>query len=147
MKSTDMIGYLNREQCEAVLMENLLGYIGCNDGFNTYIYPVNYVYDGRFIVCHSATGSKIQVMRRNRRVCFQAGEIKSFNNWKSVLVLGEYEELDDEMDRYYAMKAFVDRMLHMKMSETAVVHDAPGHVRPVIYRIVIDEITGRYEKE
>jgi nitroimidazol reductase NimA-like FMN-containing flavoprotein (pyridoxamine 5'-phosphate oxidase superfamily) len=71
-----MIGYLNREQCETVLMENLLGYIGCNDGFSTYIYPVNYLYDGRFIVCHSAIGSKIQVMRCNRRVCFQAGGIK-----------------------------------------------------------------------
>lgn len=70
--------------------------------------------------------------------------------------MGEYQELTDERDRYYAMKLFVDRMMHTKISKTAVppgiaekkVHPhSPGNIRPIVYRIVITEKTGRFENE
>lgn len=149
-----MIGKLNNEQIEELLRQNLLGRIGCNDGSKTYVVPVTYVYDGKFIIAHSVMGMKIDMMRKNPQVCFEVDEVKSFTNWKSVIVWGEYQELQDEMERYYAMKLFVDKMIHMKISETAVlpqnteqrVHPrSPGHIRPVVYRIVITERTGRYE--
>jgi uncharacterized protein len=151
-----MIGKLTEEQIEEVLKENIFGRIGCNDGFNTYVYPINYVYDGNYIICHSQAGSKIQVMRQNKRVCFQVDEVKNFMNWKSVMILGKYQELDGKRERYYAMKAFVDLNLHLKISETAFLpgtierreHLNPqGKCKPAIYRIVIDEKTGRYENE
>ncbi|MEP7106644.1 MAG: pyridoxamine 5'-phosphate oxidase family protein [Ferruginibacter sp.] len=151
-----MIGQLTGEQIEEVLKENILGHLGCNDGLNTYIYPINYLYDGKYIVCHSQTGSKIQVMRLNKRVCFQVDEVKNFMNWKSVMIHGEYQEFDEERERYYAMKAFVDRMLHPKITEPVFLQGRgkqAAHLylqrnnRPAIYRIVIDEKTGRYENE
>jgi uncharacterized protein len=150
-----MVGQLTRLESEAVLVENIFGHIGCNDGYNTYVYPSNYVYDGKYIYCHSIFGSKIQVMRRNKRVCFQVDIIKDFMNWKSVLVLGEYSEVEDARDRYYAMKAFLDHMLHLKISETLALPETAQqeqylHVtesaKPVIYRISLDEITGRFEE-
>jgi len=70
------------------------------------------------------------------------------------MVLGDYEELDDERDRYYAMKAFNENQLHLKISETAAFPNVNsrsdqlydlGHFKPVIYRISINEITGRFE--
>jgi uncharacterized protein len=149
-----MIGKLKDEEIEEVLKEHVLGRIGCNDGKKTYVVPVNYVYDGRFIIAHSVAGMKIEMMRKNPQVCFEVDEMKSFTNWKSVIVWGEYQELKDEHSRYYAMKLFVDRMMHMKISETAIppelsgerVHPrSPGNIRPVVYRIVIEEKTGRFE--
>jgi uncharacterized protein len=149
-----MIGKLKDEKIEEVLKEHVLGRIGCNDGKKTYVVPVNYVYDGRFIIAHSVAGMKIEMMRKNPQVCFEVDEMKSFTNWKSVIVWGEYQELKDEHSRYYAMKLFVDRMMHMKISETAIppelsgerVHPrSPGNIRPVVYRIVIEEKTGRFE--
>ena len=151
-----MIGYLSREQAEAFIMENIFGHIGCNDGYNTYIFPTNYVYDGKYIYGHSYAGSKIIIMRNNNRVCFQVEEINDPVNWKSVMVQGLYEEIDDERERYYAMKAFNENMFNLKISETAafpenIDHEndlyALGHFKPVIYRILLNEVTGRYEQK
>jgi uncharacterized protein len=155
-KSPDMIGYLTKEQSEALLAENTFGRIGCNDGFNTYVYPSNYIFDGKFIYCHSLAGARISIMRNNKRVCFQVDAINDVTNWKSVMVLGDYEELNDERNRYYAMKAFNEKSLHIKISKSilpSIASEKGPHPnallnsRPVIYRISLDEITGRYEKE
>jgi uncharacterized protein len=149
-----MIGKLTKEQIQEVLKENILGRIGCNDGQRTYVVPINYVYDGKFIIGHSTEGMKVRMMRKNPQVCFEVDEMKTLTNWKSIIAWGEYQELTDERDRYYAMKLFVDRMMHLKISETAIppeisafrVHPrSPGNIKPVIYRIVIDEISGRFE--
>jgi len=149
-----MIGKLTKEQIQEVLKENILGRIGCNDGQRTYVVPINYVYDGKFILGHSTEGMKVRMMRKNPQVCFEVDEMKTLTNWKSIIAWGEYQELTDERDRYYAMKLFVDRMMHLKISETAVppeisayrVHPrSPGNIKPVIYRIVIEEISGRFE--
>ncbi len=151
-----MIGKLTNEEIEAVLKANILGRIGCNDGKKTYVVPINYVYDGKFIIAHSTEGMKIRMMRENPAVCFEVDEMKSFTHWKSVIAWGEYQELKDERDRYYAMKLFVDRMIHLKLSETSHppeisaerVHPrSPGSIKPVIYRIVLEEKTGRFEND
>lgn len=149
-----MIGKLDTDQIEEVLRSNIFGRIGCSGNGQTYIVPINYIYDGQSIIGHSVLGMKIHMMRKNPRVCFQVDEIKNFNNWKSVIAWGEYKELTDERDRYQAMKLFVDHTLHLKISETAMppeilekrVHPrSPGNIRPVIYKIILTEKTGRFE--
>jgi len=151
-----MIGILTDDQVEEVLQSNVFGRIGCRDENRIYVVPVNYVYDGRYIIAHSVEGMKIRMMRKNHSVCFEVDEMKTFTNWKSVIAWGEYQELTEERDRYYAMKLFVDRTLRMKISETAIppeitekrVHPrSPGNIRPVVYRIVLSEKTGRYEND
>ncbi len=151
-----MIGRLTIDQIDEVLKNNTIGHIGCNDGKKTYVVPVNYVFDGKSIIGHSVAGLKIQMMRKNPAVCFAVDEMKSFTNWKSVILWGEYEELKEERDRYAAMKLFVDRTIRMKISETAIppeiseqrVHPrSPGNIKPIIYRIIITEKTGRFENE
>lgn len=151
-----MLGKLNDIEIEEVLRNNLLGRIGCHDDGKTYIVPVNYVYDGHSIIAHSVKGMKIEMMQKNPHICFEIDEVKNFTNWKSVIVWGEYHEITDSMERYRAMKFFVEHTLHTKISETAVPPELPGKkvhpwnspsVKPVIYRIVILEKTGRYENE
>lgn len=151
-----MIGRLTDEQIEEVLSSNVIGRIGCNDGEQTYVVPVSYIYDGKYIIGHSLPGMKTAMMRKNPEICFEVDEITSFTNWKSVIVWGTYQELEDERERYTAMKLFVDRVMRMKISETAVppeiteqrVHPrSPGYLKPVIYRIVVNKRTGRYETD
>jgi uncharacterized protein len=151
-----MIGKLSDEQIEEVLHQNVLGRIGCNDGKKNYVVPINYVYDGRNIFAHSLLGMKIKIMRTNPSVCFEVDEMKGFTNWKSVIAWGHYQEITDEHARYYAMKMFVDKMMHIKISSTAIppeikeqrVHPIkPSNVKPIIYRIVLTEKTGRYEND
>jgi nitroimidazol reductase NimA-like FMN-containing flavoprotein (pyridoxamine 5'-phosphate oxidase superfamily) len=149
-----MIGKLNDEQIEAVLKESMLGRIGCNDGSKTYIVPINYVYEGGAIIAHSVAGMKIEMMRKNPKVCFEVDTVRSFNDWKSVIAWGEFQEITDETERYKAMKIFVDRMMHMKLSENAAapeinenrVHPrSPGNIQLIVYRIILSKKTGRFE--
>lgn len=148
-----MLNQLNKEEAEALLRDHHFGHLGCNDGFNTFVYPTNYVYDGIYIFCHAVPGAKILVMEHNNRVCLQVEDIRDQNNWKSVMVLGNYSELEDERDRYYAMKLFNSRMLQPKFGTNHTFHpndeESQLHLRqksrPVIFRISIEELTGRYE--
>ena len=151
-----MLGKLRDIEIEAVLRNNLLGRIGCHEDGKTYVVPVNYVFDRNCIIAHSMPGMKIAIMRKNPQVCFEVDEVKDFMNWRSVIVWGEYQEITDTMERYRAMKFFVGHTLKVKISETAMtpemsemrIHPAyNSNMKPVIYRIVIQEKTGRYEKE
>ena len=149
-----MLGRLDVREIEDVLKKNVLGRIGCHADGKTYVVPINYVYDGKDIIAHSVAGMKIQMMRNNPRVCFEVDEMTDFANWKSVILWGEYQEITDHRERHTAMKYFVDRTMQVKISETAMPADTAGEeahalhrgsLRPVIYRIVILEKSGRYE--
>ena len=150
-----MIGKLNDTDIEFVLQNNLLGRLGCNDGNKTFVYPVNYVFDGRHVYAHAVEGTKIRVMRKNPSVCLTVDDIKDQRNWKCVMLWGKYEEITDNRERYAAMKMFVDRTLRMKISETSIPPESaershprsPGNILPVFYKIVITEKSGRYEQE
>jgi nitroimidazol reductase NimA-like FMN-containing flavoprotein (pyridoxamine 5'-phosphate oxidase superfamily) len=151
-----MIGKLTDEQIEQVLHQNILGRIGCSYGNKNYVVPINYMYDGKNIIAHSVMGMKIDMMRKNPAVCFEVDKMESFTKWKSVIAWGQYQEIVDERERYYAMKMFVDKMLHIKISATAIppeineerVHP-PKHtaIKPIIYKIILFEKTGRFENE
>ena len=149
-----MIGKLSIQEIEEVLKENVLGRIGCNDGTKNYVVPISYVYDGNNIMAHSLEGMKIEMMRKNPDVCFEVDMINDFADWKSVIAWGRFEEITDELERHNVMKLFVDRMLHLKISQTAAtpeivkerIHPHSKDVHPVIYRIKLTEKTGRFEK-
>ncbi|MEO6731796.1 MAG: pyridoxamine 5'-phosphate oxidase family protein [Ferruginibacter sp.] len=151
-----MISKLTEEQIEEILNKNVLGRIGCNDGNRTYVVPINYVYDGKNIIGHSMEGMKIVMMRKNPEVCFGVDEMKSITKWRSVIAWGQYQELTNERDRYYAMKLFADRMMQIKISEPSnhlnvsadrIIPKFQKNSRSVIYRIIITEKTGRSENE
>lgn len=151
-----MLGKLNTDQIDAVLTANITGRIGCTDGVRVYVVPVSYAFNGNYVIAHSKEGMKIDMMRAHPQVCFQVDEMNDFANWRSVVVWGEYEEITEPRERYYAMKFLVSRLMHQKLSETAgleEMHKAvehphePDHIpRPVVYRIRINEKTGRFEK-
>jgi nitroimidazol reductase NimA-like FMN-containing flavoprotein (pyridoxamine 5'-phosphate oxidase superfamily) len=139
-----MIGHLTNKEIEEILKNNFLGRIGCRDGIKPYVLPVNFVYDGKFIIAHSQMGLKINMMRQYPYVCFQIDEIKDYTHWRSVIVWGTYQEMTDERDRSYATKLFSEHRIHMKLNDQSVINE---NIRPVIYRIVIDEKHGRFETE
>jgi nitroimidazol reductase NimA-like FMN-containing flavoprotein (pyridoxamine 5'-phosphate oxidase superfamily) len=150
-----MIETLTNEEIEDVLRKNILGRLGCCDGNKVYVVPINYVYDGQHIIAHSPEGMKIQMMRKNPNVCFEVDEMKDITHWQSVIVWGYYQEFTAERDRYHAMQLFSDKMMHMKAKSThsmssgtaSIEHllDVAGKSKPVIYRIIPVEKTGRFE--
>lgn len=70
-----MLGQLTGEQIEHVLQSQITGRIGCCAGDDMYVVPVTYVYHQGHIYAHSKEGRKIQIMRRNPKVCFQVDAV------------------------------------------------------------------------
>lgn len=150
-----MLGKLELDQIDQVLANNITGRIGCTDGKKVYIIPVSYAFNNTYLVIHSKEGMKINMMRQNPHICFQVDEITHPANWRSVILWGDYEEITDPKERFYAMKFLVSRLLHLQVSETAGISEMHGEmtrertpeniIRPIIYRIRISEKTGRFE--
>lgn len=151
LKYHNMLGELNPDQVEWLLKDQLIGRIGCSANGITYVVPVTYAYDGKYIYAHSKEGRKIQMMRINPFVCFEVDKLESPANWQSVIIWGKYKELKQD-DEKLALRKLMDRLHHTMISETSipdegVVHQNDGGpYKSVIFRIEIKEKSGRFER-
>ncbi|SDS71097.1 hypothetical protein SAMN05216490_1658 [Mucilaginibacter mallensis] len=150
-----MLGALNEDQIETLLRELPVGRIGCHADGITYIVPVNYVYDGINLYAHSAKGMKIDMMRKNSEVCFQADSITNLQNWESVICWGKFEEITDMLEREYAMQKIINRVMPLMQGEiaqpshgfTGDASDVGFDFELILYKIVLSKKTGRFEKD
>ncbi|HOY49402.1 MAG TPA: pyridoxamine 5'-phosphate oxidase family protein [Chryseolinea sp.] len=149
-----MIGTLNKLQIDFLLRSELLGRIGCSADGITYVIPITYVYDGKYILAHTREGTKIEMMRKNANVCFEVDRIQDMANWQSVIIQGKYEELSGKKAED-TVQLLVNRMHPFASSETMVPryalaqHKTPlaQDSRMIVFRIRIVEATGRFEKK
>jgi len=115
-----------------------------------------YAYKNGCIYGQSAEGKKLGMMRANPAVCFEVDHIESVTSWRSVIAWGRFEELHgDAAER--ATRLLLDRITPL-MATTAsqrpgrpadaanAASAAVGKQRPVVYRIVLGEKSGRYEQ-
>lgn len=128
-----MLGELGGDQIERVLHSEVVGRIGCHDAGRPYVVPITYAYDGDAIYGHTSEGQKLHMMRANPYVCFEVEQVDDLANWRSVIAWGVFEELTGEQEQR-ALRLFEGRARGTS-SET-----------PVVYRIVLREKTGRFEK-
>ena len=88
-----MIGELNETQINNVLTSQVFGNLACSNTRYPYIVPLTYLFDGNFIFCQTVEGKKLDIMRKNPNVCFQVNLVIDMNNWQSVIIYGQFEEL------------------------------------------------------
>lgn len=147
-----MLGILRSQQVEELLKNQIVGRIGCHADGETYIVPISYAYDGTYIYCHTQEGKKIDMIRKNKRVCFEVDEMKDMANWKSVVVQGEFQELTDPQQRNAAMKTLLNRYFPIVSSVT--IHlgkhwpfysDDTADINGIVFRIAVKEKSGRFE--
>ena len=154
IKEKDMLRELNDIQIENLLKEELIGRIGCHSAETMYVVPVNYVYDGTNIYCHSAKGMKIDMMRENPQVCFEVDKIKDITNWESVIAWGKFEEITDIGEKQQVLQKLVDRITPYIMDDSVTREhgfvdeesDVGTTIELIIYKIVVARKTGRFEK-
>ena len=141
-----MLGELTGRQTEEVLRSNIIGRVGCHAFGRTYIVPITYVYDGKAIYAHTHDGMKLHMMRQNPHVCFEVDHMDDLANWQSVIAWGTFEELRGERARA-AMDMLVETLeprLDGPPGESA--HPRHGTVPATLYRIVLEEKSGRFER-
>lgn len=149
-----MFGELSPAEIEEVLKIQLIGRIGCHADGITYVVPVSYAYDGDSIYGHTWEGRKIDMMRKNPSVCFEADHLENMANWKSVICWGKFEELQAEDAKRDAIEKLMRRPLPLVVSDTVKITStwpfSPNHteeVEGVLYKIRLHKKTGRFEKK
>ncbi len=147
-----MIGKLNEQQIEEVLKTQVLGRIACHANDVTYIVPIVYAYDENSIIARSNDGLKIDIMRKNPKVCFEVEDIKDLANWKTVILWGDFVEITEAEDRTNAIDKLLHRHLPMVTGEMArftpnwpFKPDNLNEIEGIIYKIDITKRTGRFE--
>ena len=147
-----MLGKLTISEIEGLLTKEVVGRIGCTDGQMVYVVPISYAYDGTYIYCHTHEGLKVDIMRKNPKVCMEVDHLQNMANWQSVVAQGIFEELKDETLRNDALQRLHGRVLPLVSSETThLSRDWPftpselSKIAGVTFRIRLDEKTGRFE--
>ena len=149
-----MIGKLDTHEIQNLLLSQVIGRLACSDDYQPYIVPITYAYDGEYIYGQTTEGTKLTILRKNPRICFEVDRLKDMVNWQSVIVYGEFEELQDE-DAAKAAQVLFDRVFSLTTSSTVHryglrVNEEQYDLQPppfkhVMYRIKITETTGRFE--
>ncbi len=86
------------EECAQVLMATRLARLACAFENQPYVVPVYLAYHDAAdkdpcFYGFTTRGQKVEWMTSNPLVCVEVDEIKSYDEWVSVVVLGRYEEL------------------------------------------------------
>lgn len=149
-----MTGLLDDAQIERLLRSEWIGRLGCHARERTYVVPVTYVYDGTAIYGQTGKGLKIEMMRENPKVCFEIDHSPDIASWESVIVHGRYEELQDEAADA-AVATLIGRLSKLRTSEGRTPPHGAGRIEvgtedagprvEIVYRIVVDERSGRFE--
>ncbi len=148
-----MQGKLSITQIEDILHKEILGRIGCSINGKSFIFPISYAYDEKYIYAHSNEGLKLQIMRQNPSVCFEVEQMESMADWQTIVIQGCFEELHQKTDKQKAIQALMNRNFPLQNSSTVKLSKywpfAPNEdeeIDGVFFRIAISEKQGRYEK-
>jgi uncharacterized protein len=148
-----MLGELNANEINNILSSQVIGRLGCCTGKQPYIVPVTYAYDGDFIYGQTNEGFKLNTLRKNPNVCFEVDSMIDMRNWKSVIVYGTFEELKEKKAIEEAKEILFSRVFTLMTSSTIHTHehetnatvDDSNRIKHVMYKIKIENCTGRYE--
>jgi len=144
-----LIRELNRQESLDLLSQSRLGRLACAHDAQPYIVPFYFACDNDYLYSFSTFGQKIEWMRANPSVCVEVDEVVSPQQWISVIVFGQFEEMPDAPEWQRARE-----YTHKKLLERNAIWWEPAYSRtvlgnkerplaPFFYRIHIVQITGR----
>lgn len=136
---------LNQEECREFLQSSNFGRIACSKNDQPYIVPFNFAFDGKHhLYAFSTLGQKILWMRDNPLVCVEVEKITHEDNWTTVIVFGQYEEVTEKADlKEFSRELLANRPKWWKPAYLAGSHRQEFEEKPVYFRVSIEKITGR----
>ncbi|MBQ7595540.1 MAG: pyridoxamine 5'-phosphate oxidase family protein [Clostridia bacterium] len=145
---------LSDEECLEILLDGKDGVLAVNgDGGYPYAVPLNYIYLNGCIYIHCAKqGHKLDAVKKDGRVSFcvvSENDIlqqKFTALYKSVIVFGKAEIVEDEKEMYQAVRAIAEKYCPDMSSETEneIRRDWSGLC---IVKIITEHISGKKCKE
>jgi len=134
---------------EAIIKKALICRLGLSDGENPYIVPLSFGYKDKTLYFHSAAkGKKIDIIRKNPRVCFEIeinseiikaeGACKWGMRYQSVIGYGKAVLLQNTDEKREALKVIMsqysDRQYHFVDKEIQ---------KAAVIKLEIGDMTGK----
>jgi uncharacterized protein len=141
-----VIDKLTPEECKSILSRATLARLACALDNQPYVIPIYVAFDGSGIYALSTFGQKIEWMRTNPKVCLQVDEIQSQEQWVSVVVNGQYQELRQPQyaeEHNHAKKLLEKhhRWWQVAMAERQMT-SGDHLIDPLFFRVQIESVTG-----
>lgn len=143
-----MLRELIPEEIKTFLTNHTIGRIGCTDGENVYIVPLNFRLEENSLMCYSMEGLKIEMMRLHPSVCFEIDEIRDTFHWTTIVINGTFEEIKDleelnDLRSEYNQHQLVKRVTLPTDKSSQSTEAEKVHPEQVFYRIHFKTVTGR----
>ena len=144
----------SRDEMEAFLREEEVGYLGLSMDGQPYIVPLNYAYVPPKVLVHCAlTGTKLEYIRANPQVCFavarqtgrvreHAGQDPCHVDSDSVICYGTARIVESPEERQGLLDAF-----NRRFSPDAEPISLQRATKCGVIEITVSEMTGRRERE
>lgn len=147
---------LDEAACLELLGNNYIGHLAYISGKEPYIVPITYYHDAdeKCIISYSASGHKIDAMRRYEQVSMQVEQITTIQEWISVLTHGTFEELEGSAAKKYLHKfaqGVQSTIKRVRGDKPKFIRDFSSRLQeremPIVFRINIQGINGKRRKK
>lgn len=129
---------LDASEMWAILARNHVGRIAYSFHDRVNILPVHYVYSSGWIYGRTSPGEKLETLAHHKWVAFEVDEVEGPFDWRSVVVHGGLYQLEPDDEAWgHALKLMRDSV------PEALAEGDPAPFRTVLFRIAIQESTGR----
>jgi uncharacterized protein len=138
---------LGRTQAEAVLRRNHVGRLAYARHEQVDVEPVNYVFAGEWLWCRTTEGTKWHALADSAYrwwpVAFEVDEVDGIFQWRSVVVKGGFQALTPP-DQGGDADVWANALTQLRtLLPEALTPDDPAPGRDRVFRIAVQEITGR----
>jgi len=142
-QATPTIRVLTSAECNALLERNHVGRIAFTFRDRVDIEPVHFVYAKGWIHGRTSPGTKLATLRHHPWVAFEVDEIEGLYDWRSVIVHGAVHlpDADGSPSDREAYESTLGLIRHLV--PLALEAGDPTPERQVLFRIHVDEVTGR----
>jgi uncharacterized protein len=104
-----MMTDLTKDECERILTASRYAHLGCCDGDEPYVVPITCIYKDGFLYGFTHEGQKIDLLRKNPKMCVQVEHVAGEHEWESVMCWGMFEEITDEKNKQAVKILFAER--------------------------------------
>ena len=138
-----MVYDLSVLECEELLRHERVGWLAVREAEGAYMVPITYASGDGATYGHAPMGKKISLMRLWPHVAFQVDTDQNLSTWRSVLILGRFEEISDDGLAFRA-RALLVRAAGGSLWGTTAGHGYTASLSGTVpFRIRTDEVTIR----
>lgn len=135
---------MSNGEIKEVLKRVGYGHLGLARGNHPYVVPIHYAYDDPHIYIYTTEGKKTEIIKDNPEICLQVEDVKSDQDWQSVIAIGEAVRLKNTEVREHALKFILAS--NPTLTPAISIRWMDSWVREnieVVYRLTPRMLTGR----